>query len=62
MASPLLAALRSPLRPTAPAPTGTTAPIARRTGTGGRDPDRARWCLLALLAGTAVDDLTAAAV
>jgi hypothetical protein len=54
MASPLLAALRSPLRPSAPAgpapsPTTTTA-LRGRTA----DPGWPRWCLLALLGGTAV--------
>ncbi len=53
MASPLLAALRSPLRPTVPAPSGATAPSRARLPVL-RDPGWARWCLVALLAGTAV--------
>ncbi|GAA4732062.1 hypothetical protein [Actinomycetospora chibensis] len=53
MASPLLAALRSPLRPTVTAPSGVTAPSRVRRALP-RDPRWARWCLFGLLAGTAV--------
>jgi 4-amino-4-deoxy-L-arabinose transferase-like glycosyltransferase len=59
MASPLLAALRSPLRPATPRESAPTAAATRRrpiTGTAG--PGWAGWCTLALLAGTAVLYLT----
>lgn len=62
MASPLRAAPRSPLRPSvpgAPVPTPAAPPPSPGPGAGSpRTRAGTRWCLLALLAGTAVVSVT----